>query len=48
MKDRNISSRKKEFERRSITIDAYRDKWFVDVIKETKAAAAAITAGNTV
>lgn len=46
MKERNIASRKKEFERRSITIDPIRDKWLVEAIRKTKEAASSITAVN--
>jgi hypothetical protein len=48
MKARNIASRKKEFERRSMVFDPDRNKRLAKAFRETKAAAAAITAGNPV
>lgn len=48
MKERNIASRKKEFERRRIVLDPILDKTVIKAFKETKAAAAAITAEKSV
>lgn len=36
MKERNIASRKAEFERRSITLDPIRDKIIIDAMRQTK------------
>ena len=46
MKARNIASRKKELERRSITLDSNRDKRLIEAMRATKAAVSATTAGN--
>jgi hypothetical protein len=46
MKQRNIASRKKEFERRAMSFDSERNPRLAQIFRETKAALAAITAGN--
>ncbi len=40
MRERNIASRKKEFERRRIVFDRTRDRWFWEIFQET------LNAGN--